>query len=33
MTLPAARRFPPPWSVAETQGAFRVEDANGQVLG
>jgi len=27
------RRFPPPWSVTEMQGAFRVDDANGQALG
>jgi hypothetical protein len=33
MTPPAARRFPPPWSVVETQGAYRVDDANGQALG
>ena len=33
MTPPSARRFPPPWSVAETHGAFRVDDANGQALG
>jgi hypothetical protein len=29
MTPPAARRF----SVVETQGAFRVDEANGQALG
>jgi hypothetical protein len=32
MTPPAARRFPP-WSAVETQGAYRVDDANGQALG
>lgn len=26
------RRFPPPWSVHETEGAFIVRDANGQAL-
>jgi hypothetical protein len=31
--MTAPRRFPQPWSVAETQGAFRVDDANGQSLG
>ena len=31
MTTPAAprRRFPAPWSVVETEGGFRVDDANG----
>ena len=31
--MTAPRRFPQPWSAAETQGAFRVDDANGQSLG
>ena len=26
------RRFPPPWSVEETDACFIVRDANGQVL-
>ena len=27
-----ARRFPPPWSVEETDACFIVRDANGQAL-
>ena len=27
------RRFPPPWSVEESDGYFIVKDANGQKLG
>lgn len=27
------RRFPPPWTVDETEGAFIVRDANKQALG
>jgi len=30
--LTLARRFPPPWSVAQTPGGFKVLDANGQSL-
>ena len=33
--MPAAvgpRRFPPPWTVEETQACFVVEDAGGQKL-
>ena len=31
--MPSVRRFPPPWSVDETNGAcFIVRDANGQAL-
>jgi len=26
------RRFPPPWTVTETEGAFVVRDADGQSL-
>jgi hypothetical protein len=33
MTPPRpARRFPPPWSVEETDACFIVRDANGQAL-
>ena len=28
--VPSARRFPPPWSVEETDACFIVRDANGQ---
>jgi hypothetical protein len=28
----SARRFPPPWSVAELDACFVVRDANGQAL-
>jgi hypothetical protein len=28
----SARRFPPPWSVEETDACFIVRDANGQAL-
>jgi hypothetical protein len=28
----APRRFPPPWSVVEIPGGFRVQDATGQRL-
>jgi hypothetical protein len=27
------RRFPPPWSVEETDACFIIRDANGQALG
>jgi len=27
-----SRRFPPPWSVEQTPGGFKVLDANGQTL-
>ena len=27
-----SRRFPPPWSVEQTSGGFKVLDANGQAL-
>ncbi len=27
-----ARRFPPPWSVEETEACFVVRDGNGQAL-
>jgi hypothetical protein len=30
--MPAARRFPPPWTVEETDACFIVKDANGQAL-
>jgi hypothetical protein len=30
--MPPARRFPPPWSVEETDACFIVRDANGQAL-
>jgi hypothetical protein len=26
------RRFPPPWTIEELDGGFKVLDANGQVL-
>ena len=29
---PPTRRFPPPWSVEETDACFIVCDANGQAL-
>lgn len=29
----ANRRFPPPWTVEQTEGAFKVLDAAGQALG
>jgi hypothetical protein len=32
LSLPQ-RRFPPPWSVEETDACFIVRDANGQALG
>ncbi len=32
MTFDAPRRFPPPWSVEETDACFTVRDANGQAL-
>ena len=28
----SSRRFPPPWSVEETDACFIVRDANGQAL-
>jgi hypothetical protein len=31
--MPAARRFPPPWSIEELAECFIVRDANGQALG
>jgi hypothetical protein len=30
--MSAARRFPPPWSVDETDACFIVRDANGQAV-
>jgi hypothetical protein len=30
--MPSARRFPPPWSVEETDACFIVRDANGQAM-
>jgi hypothetical protein len=30
--MPSERRFPPPWSVEETDACFIVRDANGQAL-
>jgi hypothetical protein len=30
--MPAPHRFPPPWSVEETDACFIVRDANGQAL-
>ena len=30
--MPSARRFPPRWSVEETDACFIVRDANGQAL-
>ena len=30
--MPSVRRFPPPWSVEETEACFIVRDANGQAL-
>jgi hypothetical protein len=30
--MPSARRFPPPWSVEETDACFIVRDKNGQAL-
>jgi hypothetical protein len=30
--LPQARRFPPPWTVEQIPGGFKVKDANGQSL-
>lgn len=30
--MAATRRFPPPWTVVETGGGYRVDDANGQAL-
>jgi hypothetical protein len=30
--MPAARRFPPPWTVEETAPCFIVRDHNGQAL-
>ena len=30
--MPESRRFPPPWSVEETDACFIVRDANGQAL-
>jgi hypothetical protein len=31
--MPAARRFPPPWTIEEHAESFIVRDANGQALG
>ena len=31
-SMPAARRFPPPWTVEETAPCFIVRDANEQAL-
>jgi hypothetical protein len=30
--MPSARRFPPPWSVEETDACFIVRDANWRAL-
>jgi hypothetical protein len=30
--MPPARRFPPPWSVEETDACYIVRDANGRAL-
>jgi hypothetical protein len=30
--MPSVRRFPPPWSVEETDACFIVRDANRQAL-
>jgi hypothetical protein len=30
--MPSPRRFPPPWSVEETDACYIVRDANGQAL-
>jgi hypothetical protein len=30
--MPEPRRFPPPWSVDDTEACFIVRDANGQAL-
>ena len=32
IAMPSARRFPPPWSVEETDACFIVRDHNGQAL-
>jgi hypothetical protein len=29
---PAARRFPPPWTIEEQEACFTVRDGNGQAL-
>jgi len=29
---PSTRRFPPPWTVEEIPGGYKVKDANGQSL-
>jgi hypothetical protein len=31
--MPARRSFPPPWSVIEIPGGYRVDDASGNRLG
>jgi hypothetical protein len=31
--MPSARRFPPPWTIDETDACFIVRDKNGQALG
>ena len=33
VTMPASRRFPPPWMIEEHAESFIVRDANGQALG
>ena len=30
--MPSVRRFPPPWTIEETDACFIVRDANGQAL-
>ena len=30
--LPMPRRFPPPWTVEQIPGGYKVKDANGQAL-
>jgi len=32
MSEPNTRRFPPPWTVDQITGGFKVKDANGQSL-
>ena len=32
MTVERRRRFPPPWTVEETEGCFIIRDKNGQQL-
>ena len=32
MTEQSTRRFPPPWTVEQIVGGYKVKDAHGQVL-